>query len=89
MERIRVEYTITLKVEDGRELTFNKEKTLAREGVHDKQQIQDYLEREFRETEQADFLIAIKSQIRKEITGTTLKVNKVSELIPTGDDDQM
>lgn len=89
MGTYRVEYTITLTVEDGRELSFPKERFLTEDEILDVKEIPAFLEREFRDTEQTNFLLTMKSQLGKEITGTTLVVNKISELLSAGDDDQM
>ena len=89
MGTYRVDYTITLTVEDGRELSFQKERFLTENEVPDVKEIPAYLEREFRDTEQTNFLLTMKSQLGKEITGTSLVVNKISELLSAGDDDQM
>ena len=89
MGTYRVEYTITLTVEDGMELSFPKERFLTEDEVSDVEEIPAYLEREFRENEEANFLLTMKSQLGKEITGTSLVVNKISELLSAGDDDQM
>ncbi len=89
MGTYRVEYTITLTVEDGRELSFPKERFLTEDEISDVKEIPAFLEREFRDTEQTNFLLTMKSQLGKEITGTSLVVNKISELLSAGDDDQM
>ena len=89
MENVRVEYELILKIEDGSEVTLNKEKVLLSEQGDDPQKIQSHLEKDFRETEEAELLEAMKVQLGKGIIGTTFNVTRVSKLVPAGDDDQM
>lgn len=89
MATYRVEYTITITVEDGKEMSFQKEKFISEDQVSDAKAIPSYLEREFRDVEQADFILAMQSELGKNITSTTLSVSKISELLSAGDDNQM
>lgn len=89
MATYRVEYTITITVEDGKEMSFQKEKFISEDQVSDAKAIQSYLDREFRDVEQADFILAMQSELGKNITSTTLSVSKISELLSAGDDNQM
>jgi hypothetical protein len=89
MGNVHVAYTITVKAVDGKELSFNKERTLYEQDTVNPEKLQDFLEREFRETEQTAFLTALQSQLGVEITGISFKATKVTELQSAGDDDQM
>jgi len=89
MGNVRVTYTITVKAVDGKELSFDKERILTEQDTVNPENLRDFLERDFRETEQTSFLIALQSQLGAEITGTSFKVTKVTELKSAGDDDQM
>lgn len=85
MGNVRIAYTITAKAVDGKELSFNKERTLYEQDAVNPENLQDFLERNFREAERN----ALQHQIEKEITDITFKVTKVTELKSAGDDDQM
>ena len=89
MGNFQVEYTITARGRDGKEITINKKRFLTQDLVSDPKEIQGFLEREFQETEKASFLNEMQSQLGEEITETNLRVDRVTELVPTGDDDQM
>ena len=89
MGNFQVEYTITAKGRDGKELTINKKRFLTQDLISDPKEIQGFLEREFQESEKASFLNEMQPQLGEEVTETTIRVSKVTELVPTGDDDQM
>jgi hypothetical protein len=85
MGNVRVAYTITVKAVDGKELSFDKERTLYEQNAVKPENLQDILERDFRATEQT----SLQHQLGKKITNLTFKVTKVTELQSAGDDDQM
>ena len=89
MGNIRVEYSITLKTANGKELSFDKNRILTEQDKINHEHVQQILEQDFRETEQTSFLTAMQTQLGEEITSTKLKVTKIVEIQSAGDDDQM
>ena len=81
MKIVRVEYMMTLTGEDGKPVSVNKERILSELDSIDSGHIQQVLEQELQATEQPKF--------GKQITSSTLVVTNITELKPTGDDDQM
>ena len=49
MVNVRVAYTITVKAVDGKELSFDKERTLYEQDSINPENLRNILEREFRE----------------------------------------
>ena len=78
---VRVEYTVTVTGEDGKTVSVNKERILAELDSTDPEHIQQVLEKEWHATEQP--------ALEKTITDSSLVVMNITELQPTGDDDQM
>lgn len=89
MENIRVEYTMTVTVTGGEELSFKNERILTEQDDTRPEHVHSILEQDFRETEHTPFLTALQAQLGKEIIGITLLVNTITSLKPAGDDDQM
>ncbi len=89
MGNVRVSYTITVKAVDGKELSFDKEWFLPEQNDLNAENLQNVVEREFRETEQIAFVTALQHELGQEIADMTFKVTKVTELKSAGDDDQM
>ncbi len=85
MGNVRVAYTITVKSVDGKEMSFDKERTLYEQDSVNPEYLRDILEREFREKEKA----ALQHELGNEITSLAFKVTKVTKLKSAGDDDQM
>lgn len=81
MKIVRVEYTVTVTGEDGKPISVSKERILTELDSIDPEHIQQVLEQDLQATEQP--------ALGKHITGSTLVVTKITELKPTGDDDQM
>ena len=81
MKIARVEYTVTVTGEDGKAVAVNKERILSELASIDSVHIQQVLEQELQATEQP--------ALGKQITGFTVVVTKITELKPTGDDNQM
>jgi len=81
MKIARVEYTVTVRREDGKTISVNKERILSELDSFDPEHIQQLLEQEEHATEQPS--------PEKTITGSSLVVTNITELKPTGDDDQM
>jgi hypothetical protein len=81
MRIVRVEYSMTVTGEDGKPVSVNKERILSELDSIDSGHIQQVLEQELQATEQPTF--------GKQITSSTLVVTNITELKPTGDDDQM
>jgi hypothetical protein len=81
MKIVRVEYMVTLTGEDGKPVSVNKARILSELVSIDSVHIQQVLEQELQATEQP--------ALGKQITGSTLVVTNITELKPTGDDDQM
>lgn len=77
----RVEYTMTRTGEDGKTVSVNKERILSELDSIDPEYIHQVLEQELQATEQPS--------PEKIIPGTSLMVTNITELKPTGDDDQM
>ncbi len=78
---VRVEYTVTVTGEDGKTVSVNKERILSELDSPDSEHIQHVLEQEFQETEIP--------ALGENIAGSSLVVTSITELKPTGDDDQM
>jgi len=81
MKIVRVEYMVTLTGEDGKPVSVNKERILSDLDSTDPKHIQQVLEQEMQASKQ--------SALGKHTTGSTLVVTNITELKPTGDDDQM
>ena len=81
MNIARVEYTVTRTGEDGKTVSVNKERILPELDSIDPEHIQKILEQEEQATEQPAVGITIAS--------SSLVVTNITELKPTGDDDQM
>ena len=81
MKTVRVEYTVILKDEDGKTVSVSKERILSELDSINPEHIQQILEQEVPVTEQP--------ALGKQITGSTLVITNITELRPTGDDDQM
>ena len=78
---VRVEYTVTVTRKDGKTELVNKERILSDLDSSNPDHIQYVLEQEFQETEIP--------MLGETIVGSSLVVTKITELKPTGDDDQM
>ncbi|MEX2493217.1 MAG: hypothetical protein WD425_15810 [Nitrospirales bacterium] len=81
MKIARVEYTMTVTGEDGKLVSVNKERILPELDSIDPEHIQQLLEQEERATEQPS--------PKKTPIHSSLVVTNITELQPTGDDDQM
>lgn len=81
MKIARVKYTVTVTGEDGKTISLNKERILTELDSIDPERIQQVLKEELQATEQPAG--------GKTIPGSSLVVTNITELIPTGDDDQM
>ena len=81
MKVVRVEYTATLTRENGETVLVNKERILSELDSYDSEHIQQVLEQELQATQQPG--------LGKTIVGFSLVVTNITELKPTGDDDQM
>jgi len=81
MKIVRVKYTMTAVEEDGKPVSVNKERILSELDSIDPEHIQQILEQEVQATEQPAH--------GKTITDSSLVVTNITELQPTGDDDQM
>ncbi|MDH5564780.1 MAG: hypothetical protein OEY91_14310 [Nitrospirota bacterium] len=81
MKIARVEYTVTRTGEDGKIATVNKERILFELNSTDPEYIHQRLEQEEQATAQ--------QLAEKTITASSLVVTNITELKPTGDDDQM
>ena len=81
MKIARVEYTVRVTGEDGRIVSVNKGRILSELDSIDPEHIQQLLEQEEHATEQP--------ALGKIITSSSLVVKNITELKPTGDDDQM
>ncbi|MGP0592993.1 hypothetical protein ACTRXD_10725 [Nitrospira sp. T9] len=81
MKIARVEYTVTVTGEDGKVVAVNNERILSELDSTDPEYIHQILEQELQTTEQ--------SSREKTITGSSLVVTNITELKPTGDDDQI
>lgn len=81
MKIVRVKYTVTVAGEDGKSVSVNKERILSEVDSTDPEHIQQVLEKEWHATEQP--------APGKTITDSSLVVTNITELQPTGDDDQM
>jgi hypothetical protein len=78
---VRVEYIVALTGEDGKTDLVKKERILSELDSTDPEHIKHVLEQELQEPEQP--------ALGYHIAGSTLVVTNVTELKPTGDDDQM
>jgi hypothetical protein len=81
MKIARVEYTVTVTGEDGKTVSVNKERILSELDSIDPKHIHQVLEQELQETEEPP--------PGENIPGSSLVVTNITELHPTGDDDQM
>ena len=81
MKIARVEYTVKVTGEDGKIISMNKERILPELDSIDSEYIQKILEQDEQPTEQPAH--------GKNIPGSSLVVTNITELKPTGDDDQM
>jgi len=81
MKIVRVEYIVALTGEDGKTELVNKERILSELDSIDPEHIQLILEQGLPATEQRSS--------GKSITDSSLVVTSITELQPTGDDDQM
>ena len=81
MKIARVEYTVTVTGEDGRTVSENKERILSELDSIDPKYIHQVLKHELQATEQPS--------PEKTITAFSLVVTNITELKPTGDNDQM
>ncbi len=81
MKTVRVEYILRIMGEDGKTLSENKERILYNLDSSDSEHIQQLLEQEVQATEQGPH--------GESITGSSFVVTNITELKPTGDDDQM
>ncbi len=81
MKIVRVEYIVALTGEDGKTELVNKERILSELESTDPEHIKQILEQELPATE--------KGSSGKSITDSSLVVTNITELHPTGDDDQM
>ena len=81
MKIVRVEYIVALTGEDGKTELVNKERILSELDSIDPKHIHQVLEQEMQASEQP--------HPGKTIPGSSLVVTNITELKPTGDDDQM
>lgn len=81
MKIARVEYTMTRTGEDGKTVSVNKVRILSELDSIDPEHIQQLLEQKEHATEQP--------ALEKNIPGSSPVVTSITELQPTGDDDQM
>lgn len=81
MKTVRVEYTVILTGEDGKTVSVNKERILSELDSSDPEHIQQILEQELPASEEP--------ALGTNIASFTLVVTNITDLIPTGDDDQM
>ena len=81
MKIARVEHTVTVTGEDGKTVSVNKKRILSELDSIDPKYIQQVLEQELQETEEPP--------PGKTITDSSFVVTNITELHPTGDDDQM
>jgi hypothetical protein len=81
MKIVRVKYIVALTGEDGKTELVNKERMLSELDSTDPEHIKHVLEQELQTQEQPP--------LGKHIASSTLVVTKITELKPTGDDDQM
>ena len=81
MRTVRVEYTVTFTGQDGKTVSMNKERILSELDSMDPEHNQQVLEQQVQATEQPS--------PGKTLSGSSLVVTNITELHPTGDDDQM
>ncbi len=81
MKIVRVEYIVALTGKDGKTELVNKERILSELDSTDPEHIKQILGQELQATEQGSF--------EKNIADSSLVVTNITELKPTGDDDQM
>lgn len=79
MRMVRVEYTVRTTGSDGKTVSEKKERVLSDLASIDPTYIQEVLEQVVRATE----------EFGENIPGFSLLVTNITELFPTGDDDQM
>ena len=78
---VRVEYAVSITGEDGKTVSVNKVCTLSNMDSIASEHIQQVLEQEVQAAEEP--------ALENNIAGSYLVVTKITELKPTGDDDQM
>jgi hypothetical protein len=81
MKIVRVEYTVKVTGEDGTIVSVNKDRILSELDSMDPKYIHQVLEQKLQTTEQPAH--------GKNIPGSSPVVTNITELQPTGDDDQM
>jgi hypothetical protein len=81
MKIVRVNYTVTTAGEDGKPVLVNKDRILSDLDSTDSEHIRQILEQQVHATEKPAF--------GKTIADFSLVVTNITELQPTGDDDQM
>ncbi|MEX0829385.1 MAG: hypothetical protein WD032_04020 [Nitrospirales bacterium] len=81
MKIVRVNYTVTAAGEDGKPVLLNKDRILSDLDSTDPEHIRKILEQQEHVTEEPAF--------GKTLTDFSLVVANITELQPTGDDDQM
>jgi hypothetical protein len=81
MKIVRVEYIVALTGEDGKTELVNKERILSELDSTDPEHIQQILEQELPAPEHP--------ALGKSVVSSSLVVTNITELKPTGDDDQM
>ena len=81
MKTVRVEYTVILMGKDGKTVSVNKERILYDLDSTDPEHIQQILEQEVPAPEHP--------ALGKSVVSSSLVVTNITELKPTGDDDQM
>jgi hypothetical protein len=81
MKIVRVNYTVTAAGEDGKPVLLNKDRILSDLDSTDPEHIRKILEQQVHATEEPAF--------GKTLTDFSLVVTNITELQPTGDDDQM
>ncbi len=81
MKIVRVEYIVALTGEDGKTELVNKERILSELDSTDPEHIQQILEQELPAPEHP--------ALGRSVVSSSLVVTNITELKPTGDDDQM
>ena len=81
MRTVRVEYAVAVTREDGSTVSVNKERILSELDSTGPEHIKQLLEQEMQATEQGSTEISN--------ANSSLVVTNITELQPTGDDDQM
>lgn len=77
----RVEYTLSVTGENGETISVNKERILYELSSIEPEYVQQILEQEIQESEPPP--------PEKPVPGSSLVVTNITQLKPTGDDDQM